>query len=132
MRMATDARTLREAVSSAKLEEAEEQLADRLGIDDSESTRVVAGRIFLMDAGVWRDAAHPSAQEIVRVKAFSAAYFKLVRALDEVRRVGRELAPVLVAGDEVSIQVGDEGLDRLSDRDLARLVARFRGPDGAP
>jgi Ca-activated chloride channel family protein len=132
VRMATDARTLREAVSSAKLEEAEEQLADRLGIDNSESTRVVAGRIFLMDAGVWRDAAHPSAQEIVRVKAFSAAYFKLVRALDEVRRVGRELAPVLVAGDEVSIQVGDEGLDRLSDRDLARLVARFRGPDGAP
>ncbi len=132
VRMATDARTLREAVSSAKLEEAEEQLADRLGIDDSESTRVVAGRIFLMDAGVWRDAAHPSAQEIVHVKTFSAAYFKLIRALDEVRQVVRDLAPVLVAGDEISIQVGDGGIDQLSHRDLARMVARFRGSDGAP
>ncbi len=132
VRMAADARTLREAASSAKLEEAEEQLMDRLGIDDDSATRVVAGRIFHEETGVWRDAAHRSSQEIVRVEAYSAAYFRLVRALDELRLVVRELDVVLVAGNEVSIQVGDEGVDRLSDRDLARLVERFRGPDGAP
>jgi hypothetical protein len=66
------------------------------------------------------------------VKAFSTAYFRLIRALDELRLVVRDVDAVLVAGDEVSIQVGDEGIDRLSDGDLARLVDRFRGPDGAP
>ncbi len=131
VRMAAEARTLREAASSAKLAEAEEQLMDRIGIEDDSATRVVAGRIFREETGVWRDAAHRSSQEIVRVKAFSAAYFQLVRALDELRLIVREVGAVLVAGDEVSFQVGDEGIDRLSDRDLARLVARFRGPDGA-
>ena len=132
MRMATEARTLREAASSAKLEEAEEKLMDCMGIDDDSATRVVAGRIFRKETGVWRDAAHRSSQEIVRVKAFSTAYFRLIRALDELRLVVRDVDAVLVAGDEVSIQVGDQGIDRLNDRDLARLVERFRGPDGAP
>jgi Ca-activated chloride channel family protein len=132
VRMATEARTLREAASSAKLEEAEEKLMDRMGIDDDSATRVVAGRIFRKETGVWRDAAHRSSQEIVRVKAFSTAYFRLIRALDELRLVVRDVDAVLVAGDEVSIQVGDQGIDRLNDRDLARLVERFRGPDGAP
>jgi Ca-activated chloride channel family protein len=131
VRMAEAARTLRDASSSAKLEEAASDMIEGLGIEDTRETRVVAGRIFRMEDGVWTDAYHTEDQEVVRVKIFSAAYFRLVSALDELRSVVRELDPVLVAGADVSIQVGATGLDALTDRDLGLLVTRFRRSGGA-
>ena len=86
------------------------------------------GRIFALQDGVWTDAGYEEGGERFRVALFSPAYFRLVAALDEVRRIAGELTPVVVAGAEVSLELGPEGVEALSDRELQELVRRFRGP----
>ena len=93
---------------------------------------MVAGRIFRLDDGVWMDTAHSPESEVVHIRAFSPAYFRLLEELRELRPVLRELSAVVVAGRDVSIRVDSVGDDSLSDRELERLVRRFRDLQGAP
>jgi len=94
--------------------------------------RVVAGRIFRLSEGVWRDVSHPDAGAVVKVKAYSAAYFRVLRALPELEPVLRELNPVLVAGGAVAVQVGDEGAETLTEAQMKDLVTRFRQAPRTP
>jgi hypothetical protein len=68
---------------------------------------------------------------VVDVEAFSSAYFDLLNAIPELRPVLRELGAVVVAGAEVSLRIGDEGLGDMSTSELRELVEDFRGVDGA-
>jgi len=131
VRMAAEARRMRDASSMGALEEAEADLADRLDLAGGAAARVVAGRIFRWDEGVWKDVAHPESGPVVQVKAYSAAYFGLLKALPELRPVLRELDPVLVAGGRVSIQIGDQGAETLSEAQMNDMVTRFRQAPGA-
>ncbi|MDP2956305.1 MAG: VWA domain-containing protein [Longimicrobiales bacterium] len=132
VRLANDARRMREASSMEALDEADEELASRLERLDGNTARAVAGRIFRLEGGVWRDAAHPDGREPLKVKAYSAAYFRLLEALPELRPALKELGTALVAGGRVSIQVGDEGVETLTEAMMSDIVIRFRGAPAAP
>jgi len=123
---------MRDASTGANLAQAEAYMADRLEVSDGREVRVVAGRIFHLDGGVWKDKGHRVGQSIVKVKAFSPAYFRLLQRADELRSVVKELSPVLVAGVDVSFQLGDEGLETLDDKKVEELMVRFRGISGTP
>ncbi|NJD20099.1 MAG: VWA domain-containing protein [Gemmatimonadetes bacterium] len=132
VRMADDAARMREARSVEALAEADAQLSAQLEEAGLGAVRAVAGRIFRQDAGVWKDAAHPADREPVRVKAYSAAYFRLLEALPELRPVMVELGAALVAGGRVSILVGDEGAETLTEAKMREIVAGFRGAPRTP
>jgi Ca-activated chloride channel family protein len=132
VRMAGGAQRMREARSEEALAAADAELSAKLEGGGGGPARAVAGRIFRLDAGVWRDAAHPEAREPVRVKAYSAAYFRLLEALPELRPVLGELGAALVSGGRVSILVGDEGAETLTEAKMREIVAGFRGAPAAP
>jgi Ca-activated chloride channel family protein len=124
---AESARQRRSARNEADLRAADDEiLADVAGRQD---TRALGGRLFNMRDGVWTDAAHTTEQRVIRVKAFSAAYFEVLGALPELEPVLRELGEVVVAGTRLAVRVGSEGIEEISTSELRELVAGFRGMD---
>jgi Ca-activated chloride channel family protein len=97
-----------------------------------ENTRALAGRLFRLRDDVWTDEAHTEDQAIIRIKPFSAVYFRLVAALPEIAPVLKELEHVVIAGAAVSLHVTDEGIDELTNTGLSELVRRFRVGEEAP
>jgi hypothetical protein len=129
---AAEAKALRDVTSMGKLAAAEASLEERVRTDgDAASTRMVAGRLFHLEDGVWKDGAMTPDQEVVHVKAFSAAYFQILGALPELKLVLGTLNPVIVAGRKVAVEVGSEGIEKLEQGRVRELVSRFRGPGGA-
>jgi Ca-activated chloride channel family protein len=125
---AESARERRAAKTSADLRAAEDEiLAQMLDRDDSGATRAVGGRLFRQRDGVWTDGTHDTRKRVIRVAAFSAAYFTVLRALPEIESVLREFGTVVVAGVELSLQVGDEGAEEITTSELRELVTGFRG-----
>jgi Ca-activated chloride channel homolog len=131
---AEQSRREREVRSLADVKAAQETAADAVANQagagaggPAAGVRTVAGRTFALRDGVWTDAAHATTLRVVEVRAFSAAYFALLRALPELEAYWKELPSVLVAGKQVSIRVGDEGVERLPASDVARVVRDFRG-----
>ena len=132
VRLANEARRMREASSMDVLDEADAELASRLDRLEGNTGRAVAGRIFVLEGGVWTDAAHPGGREPFKVKAYTSAYFRLLEVLPELRPALKELGTALVAGRRVSIQVGDEGVETLTEAMMSDIVNRFRGAPAAP
>jgi hypothetical protein len=130
--MAEEARAMRSVTSRESADEAERDLLRRLDLEDRQDRKAVGGRIFRLEDGVWVDARFVDGQEVIRVKAFSAAYFRLLQRVDEIRAVTTELGPVLVAGEDVSFQVGSDGVEELDAPTLDALVRRFRGTTNTP
>jgi len=91
-------------------------------------TRRAAGRIFVLRDDVWHDVGIRSDARLVRVAAFSDAYFALVRALPELTSWLRLGTRVRVAGRAVTLEFGSDGADRLTEAAVRRIVADFRGP----
>lgn len=121
-------RARREVASAADLARSEVALEASLA-DTGAGVRLVAGRTFRLQEGVWTEGgeeAEPAPADTLAIAAFSDAYFALLRALPELRPVVAELAPVMVRGDRLWLRFGDEGLRSLSDRELTRTVAGFR------
>jgi len=129
---AEKARERRATTSSQDLARAEQEAAEALAdLDDAlGETRAVAGRIFRLDGGVWKDVALREGAPLIEIRAYSPAYFDLIRALPELGLVLRELDTVAVAGAETGVRIGADGTERLSAEDLAALVDGFRGEDG--
>ena len=115
----------RQAVSADELDAANEAmlLNGHLG-----QTRHVAGRLFKEADGTWTDLGHvEGTQRVVRIAAYSDAYFALLQALPELEPYVTEFGTVLVAGDRASIRIDESGAERLSADAVARLVREFRG-----
>ncbi len=91
-----------------------------------ENIRVLAGRVFMLDDGVWTDEAHSEDQTVIEVKAYSAVYFQLAAALPEIGPVLKELDHVLIAGAAVSLSVAGDGIEELTDTTLHEFVQQFR------
>lgn len=128
VRVAREARQLRAAASEEKLRRMEEiQQAEWEAGAAGRRVRSLAGRLFRLSDGVWQDVAHPQDGDVVRLKAFGDAWFRLMRLLPEIRPVLKELDRVVVRGGDVSLEVSPEGADELSEEALRDLVRRFRG-----
>ena len=92
------------------------------------AARTVGGRTFRERDGVWQDVLHQASARVVEVRAFSSAYFDLLRGLPELGRYASELPQLLVAGAGVSVRIhGERGQEQLSASALAALVRDFRG-----
>jgi Ca-activated chloride channel family protein len=120
---AEQSRARREAKSALELEAADEALLGRGHVGQA---RHVAGRLFKDLDGVWTDLQHDAGTRIVRIAAFSDAYFAVLEALPELKPYVTEFGSVIVSGDQVAIHIGDAGADRLSGQAVQRLVHEFR------
>lgn len=135
VRASQRAGALRSVASAADLAVAEEASASnrvraapgRPGNAAIVEQRIVAGRTFRLEDGVWTEASRSDTHDTIAVAVYSDAYFEVVRALPELRPVLAALSPVSVAGSRVRIVFDERGERSLSSRGRARLVAAFRG-----
>lgn len=82
----------------------------------------VGGRVFRLVDGVWTDGIARSNARVLRVRAYSDAYFALLRELPE---LGAWLGlgdRVRVTGRALVLEVGPDGLDTLDRADVARAA----------
>ena len=103
--------------------------ADSVGVPGAATenkTQRVGGRIFVWRDSTWIDIAHGDSLRVVRVGAFSEAYFELLRALPELAQPATLEPAVLVAGRGVSIKIDAGGKTEWASGELAKLVSDFR------
>jgi len=74
------------------------ELESILNLGHMPQTRHVAGRLFKEIDGVWTDLGHDDTQQVVRIAAFSDAYFALLAALPELEPYVKDFQILLVAG----------------------------------
>jgi len=84
--------------------------------------RQIGARQFTQQQALWVDQRYTQAQRLVKVKAFSPLYFELVSKLSGLNEVLVLGDQVLVSGRTVAIQVGPDGAERMSEREVADLV----------
>jgi Ca-activated chloride channel family protein len=127
VRRAEEARALRGAASTAKLAEFEAEMADAIvDRDDAAPRRMISGRVFERRDSVWTDVRHREDAEVVTIEAYSAAYFRLLDELPELRPILREMTTVVIAGAEVSLQIDTDGIDQMDHEQTRELASRFR------
>jgi Ca-activated chloride channel homolog len=124
VRAAESARLHREVASSMDLATAEAAV-ERAAVGSGR--RMVGGRWFEHRDDGWVQALDTDGVREVRVRLYSPAFFALLEAIPELRSIVAELERVRVAGKQVAFRFGDEGQDRLSSAEVARLAAEFRG-----
>jgi Ca-activated chloride channel homolog len=107
----------RAATSLATVGEADGSAA----ADAAAALRRVGTRAFAMKEGRWTDVAHTPAARIVRVKAYSGAYFRILDALPELRQYVAVAENVLIAGRGVALEIAPSGLERIGDEELRML-----------
>lgn len=110
--------------NAAEAADMDEAMRGRVG---GQASRQVGGRLFVRRGSVWTDVAHGDSVPVVRVAAFSDAYFALLRALPELVKPAALEPAVLVAGRRVSIKIEPGGKSTWQDGELERLVREFRG-----
>ena len=95
---------------------------DALGALDSQ-LKAAGGRSFRVDKeGVWSDLKKKTAARTVKVKAYSAAYFDLLRTLPELAQWFAVGNKVRVEGRAVTIELAEDGASTLDAAALAALV----------
>jgi Ca-activated chloride channel family protein len=128
VRRAEEARRFREADSMEKLLAAESEMNDEVMANAAgRGSRMVAGRVFNLQDGVWVEAARRESTERMEIQIFSAAYFEVLEALEEMKPILLELSPVEIAGQRLTLVFGQEGRSDLNPAELDDVVRRFRG-----
>jgi Ca-activated chloride channel family protein len=127
VKAAADARTMRSLASSAELEAAEDRMLSELLDQGASPRKALAGRLFELRDGVWTDLGVDEAAAELRVAPYSRAWFDLIGALPEVEPILRDMESVVIGGVDLTVYVEVEGVERLEPREVARIVAAFRG-----
>ena len=89
----------------------------------AKTTRQALGRTLIDIGGAWVDDKYDAKLPVVRVKAQSDAYFRLLEKqpkLKEVFQLGNRVAWVTPGGALLVVEPG-EGKDQLSDEEIAKL-----------
>lgn len=125
---AASARQMRSMASAHELARAEQELMDEaLEAGSGRPRQAIAGRIFELRDGVWTDVTFVEGGRTVEVKVYGSAWFELIGAVPELEGVLRTHENVVIAGEELSLHVGPEGVDDLDAEELRKLVRDFRG-----
>jgi Ca-activated chloride channel family protein len=103
---------------------AEQRAAKSVGEFDSkdESLRRADSHTFALRDGVWTDTRQAAGTRVLKVKAFSNAYFALVHRLPELGRLFGVGTQVRVQGRAITIEVGADGRSDLDDASLDAVV----------
>ena len=83
------------------------------------------GRIFQLVDGVWTDVRVSDQIKRVKIKPYSAAYFKLVEALPEIRELLSIGEKVVVAGRSIAIEISGAGVDVLTEREIESVRSNW-------
>jgi hypothetical protein len=85
-----------------------------------------AGNVtFVLRDSVWTDVRYKKSGEVLRVKPYSDAYFKLLELQPDLREPFSVGERVIVAGRSMAIELTQSGAERLTDRDLTMLRDRW-------
>lgn len=87
------------------------------------AVRRVGQRSFLLNGEKWIDSRRGDAGNLIKVRAFSDAWFKLVEVIPELREVFALGDRVFVRGRAVAIETGLDGRESLSDSELRTIQA---------
>ncbi|HEV7704045.1 MAG TPA: hypothetical protein VGO46_07110, partial [Gemmatimonadaceae bacterium] len=81
--------------------------------------------LFARRNGRWTDVAFKEGMKVVKIKAFTPAYFKVLDAIPELRESFAVGDKVLVAGKHVAIEISDTGAEQLGDAELRSLKEQW-------
>jgi Ca-activated chloride channel family protein len=126
---AASAQARREVRNSAELDRMNKSAAQESLVTtgaSSPAARTVAGRAFRLVNGTWTDTRAKRDVRVVRIEAFSPAYFALLRRLPELEPYWKAFAQVEVAGERVAVRVAPGGVSTLGEQELAQVVGEFR------
>ncbi|MGH7501108.1 MAG: VIT domain-containing protein [Longimicrobiales bacterium] len=125
---AETSRRNREVRSEADLMAAQKAAAPAPTVrqETGEAVQAVGGRVLRRMDGVWTDVLHRGEARIVDIAPYSDAWFALLRRLPELEPIWTRFERALVAGRATSLRLRPDGLTRLTDRDLDRIVREFR------
>jgi Ca-activated chloride channel family protein len=94
-------------------------------IDAGGEVRRAGNKVFAMRDSVWTDTALKDSTARVKVRAYSAAYFRILDLLPELRESFALGERVIVAGRAIAIEISPAGAESLSDSDLRSLQAKW-------
>jgi hypothetical protein len=116
-----------EAARTAAKQRAAVNLAmgDEADLSKAATTRRVGTRVFALHGETWTDLRKVDSTNVVKIKAYSAAWFRLVDAIPELREVFALGDKLVVAGRAISIVVGADGVESLDDNDLKRIQSQW-------
>lgn len=95
------------------------------GLRDEARIRRLGNTTFVLQGGVWTDARVRKEAPVLKVKAFSDAYFKLIEMMPELREAFAFSERLIVAGRSMTIELAADGKEQLSDRDMDLLRDRW-------
>jgi Ca-activated chloride channel family protein len=88
---------------------------------DEAGVRRVGNMTFVLRDSVWTDVRYRRGLPVLRVKAFSDAYFSLIDKIPELREAFSLSERLRVAGRAMTIELTPDGKEQLDDRDLVLL-----------
>ncbi|MEO7682856.1 MAG: hypothetical protein ABIU86_02875, partial [Gemmatimonadaceae bacterium] len=91
---------------------------------DKEGLRRAGNRLFVMRDSVWTDTGLKETMQRVKVRAYSAAWFRLVDLLPELREAFA-LGQVIVAGRAIAVEISPTGVESLSESELRSLQSKW-------
>lgn len=100
--------------------------ADEADFTSRGDARRVGARTFVLRRDVWIDSRKTDSMPVTKVRAFSAAYFRLIEAIPELREAFVLGDKVIVAGKSVAIETGDDGVTTLDDAKLRQIQQRWQ------
>ena len=108
----------REATSMAAADAA-------LGMRDDAGVRRAGNVTFILSDNVWTDVRYKRTSQVLHIKPFSDAYFKVLELQPDLREPFSVGDRVIVAGRSMAIELTATGVESLTDRDLAMLRDRW-------
>ena len=82
-------------------------------------------RLFVLRDSAWTDTGLKDAFARIKVRPYSAAYFKILELLPELREPFALGERVIVAGRSIAIEISPAGVESLSDADLRSLQTKW-------
>lgn len=95
------------------------------GLSGEARVRRLGNLTLVLRDSVWTDVRFNKDATVLRVKAFSDAYFKLIDAMPELREAFAFSERLIVAGKSMAIELTPAGKEQLSERDLTMLRERW-------
>ncbi len=93
--------------------------------DKKESFRVVGSRTFTLQDSIWVESRSLDGIPVIKVKAFSPAYFVLVQNIPELAPLFAIGERVRVIGRHVAIEVGPDGITQLDAAELSHAMGNW-------
>ena len=100
-------------------------MVDSLAATSGGEVRQAGDRTFVLRDGVWTDGIERPGADVVRVQAYSRAYFALLERLPQLADAVSLGERVRIAGRSVILEVSPDGVEQLSDAALRRIVASW-------